>query len=406
MKQGSFIQSILLLLGLSLPQAANAYSDHRGKDLDSLEMTIAHWTAETLSKADADQRKAYCNTCRELAWGYLEVDSPRSVYYARRAIETGRMNGDDSAVYDASILIGQCFWAKEQYDSARVYYSLASEALAILEANWTDSNPHNLEAMQSRLWGTLGNFYAAQDSLEQFAYYYGRAAEIFEKWGWYEDCSTLYKNIGEFYTDNGDLRTARPAYDKALEYARLSGDSLMIAGALYGLGRWYNESGKTIKALEYLREADAYFLRHPDAAVAGHADTVSIMNSAHEQLYRNARTRAIGAAILLLLAIGIILILLRLKRTEKTLTETSTVLEEAIEEMRPEDGTRVQDIHLTRREKDVAKLLMEGKTTQEVAYTLGIGDETVLWYRKRLFAKLDVHSVAAFTSEMMKRKLL
>ena len=82
------------------------------------------------------------------------------------------------------------------------------------------------------------------------------------------------------------------------------------------------------------------------------------------------------------------------------------MLDETIEEMRPEEGARAPEtIHLTKREKDVAKLLMEGKTTQETAYYLGIGDETVLWYRKRLFAKLNVHSIAAFTSEMMKRGL-
>lgn len=412
MKRCSVIPSFLLILALLLSRTAFAYEDHRGRNLDSLELTISHWTAETLLKASSDQRKAYCNTCRELAWGYLVVDGPRSMYYARRAIETARMNSDDDAIFDASILMGQCFWAKEQYDSARVYYFQAADALSRIEENWTDPDPHNLEAGKARLWGTLGNFYAAQDSLEQFAHYYGKAAEIFEKWGWYEDCATLYKNIGEFYTDNGDLKTARPAYEKSLEFARQSGDSLMIAGALYGLGRWYNESGQTIRALEYLQEADAYFLSHPEEAPTGHADTVAIMNSAHEQLYnnarimaRNARIIAIGAVVLLVLAIGIIVALLRLKRTRKVLSETTTVLDETIEEMRPADGAPVSEIHLTKREKDVAALLIKGRTTQEIAFFLGIGDETVIWYRKRLFAKLDVHSVAAFTSEMMKRGL-
>ena len=398
MRRLSTLQHFLLLLSILLPLSASAYEDHRGRNLDSLEFTLSHWTAETLQKASSEERKAYSNTCRELAWGYLLVDGPRSVYYAKRAIETGRMNGDVDAIFDASILIGQCFWSKELYDSARVYYLQAAEALSRIEERWTDPDPHDLEAGQARLWGTLGNFYAAQDSLEQFAWYYGKAAEVFEKWGWYEDCATLYKNIGEFYMDNGDLKTARPAYDRSLAFARQSGDSLMIAGALYGLGRWYNESGKTIKALEYLKEADAYFLSHPEETVTGHADTVAIMNSAHEKLYRNARVMAIGAVILLLLAIGIIIVLLRLKRTRQELTETSAVLEEAIAELRPAETD--DPVALTDREKAIAKLLVEGKSTKEIAEEVHLGVNTVLWYRKRLYAKFNVHSAAAFVTAM------
>ena len=162
------MKKIALLL-LLLPMVCHAYRDHRGRDLDSLERTISHWTVETLAGAGEQDRTEYCKTCRQLAWGYLQVDSPRSVYYAKRAIEVGRISDDQRSIYDASILIGQTFWAKEQFDSARVYYNQASTALGKMEDSWSDPDPHDLEAMQSRLWGTLGNFYASQDSMEQFA---------------------------------------------------------------------------------------------------------------------------------------------------------------------------------------------------------------------------------------------
>ena len=55
---------------------------------------------------------------------------------------------------------------------------------------------------------------------------------------------------------------------------------------------------------------------------------------------------------------------------------------------------------------DIARLLMEGQPTKQIAANLGIGDETVLWYRKRLYAKLNVHSAAAFTSEMHRLHLV
>jgi len=382
---------------------SHAYRDHRGRDLDSLERTISHWTVGTLVQADENARKDYCNTCRQLAWGYLQVDGPRSVYYAKRAIEVGIISSDQRSIYDASILIGQCFWAREQYDSARVYYSQASQALSEIEDGWNAPDPHDLEAMQSRLWGTLGNFYASQDSLEQFAYYYDKAGNIFEKWGWWEDCSTLHLNIGEAYADNGELKRAKTEYDKALNFARQSGDSLMIAKALYGQGRWFHESGKTAKALEYLTKAEEYFGEHAREESFAHADTLAIMNAAHEQLYRNARRMAIVIALLLALAVAAFVIAYRLKKTKQELTETSAVLDETIEELRPEEGTAAPEtVHLAKREKQVAKLIMAGKTTKEIAYEMGVNEQTVFWYRKRLYAKLNVHSAVQFTSEMQR----
>lgn len=397
------MKKIALLL-LLLPMVCHAYRDHRGRDLDSLERTISHWTVETLAGAGEQDRTEYCKTCRQLAWGYLQVDSPRSVYYAKRAIEVGRISDDQRSIYDASILIGQTFWAKEQFDSARVYYNQASTALGKMEDSWSDPDPHDLEAMQSRLWGTLGNFYASQDSLEQFAYYYGKAGTIFEKWEWWEDCSTLHENIGDFYTDSGDLKKAKPEYDKGLQFAAQSGDSLIIAKAMYGLGRWYHESGKTTKALEYLTKAEEYFGEHAREESIAHSETLAIMNAAHEELYRNAKTRAIGAAILLLLTIGIILVLLWLRRTRKELSETSAVLDETIEELRP--VVEKTDLSLTKREKDVVRLLMQDKSTKMIADELGVGYQTIVWYRKRLLAKFDVHTSPALISEVMKRGLL
>ena len=398
------MKKILLLVAVLIPVAAFGYKDYRGHNLDSLEREAARFTPDRLANASDEDRKAYSIICRDLAWGYLQLDGVKTRYYAREAIKIARELGGRSTVFDMDILIGQCFWFEERYDSARVYYSDAGRVLQSLEENWTNPDPHDLEAMQSRLWGTLGNFYAAQDSLEQFAYYYGKAGEVFEKWEWWEDCSTLHRNIGEVYTDNGDLKRAKPEYDKGLQFARQSGDSLILAHALYGVGRWYQESGKTAKALEYLTRADEYFGDHAKEEAYSRANTLAVMKDAYNQLYRNAKIRAIGMAILLLLAIGIILVLLWLRRTKKELTETSAVLDETIEEIRPV-GTDGQ-VELTDQEKAIAKLLVEGKSTKEIAETVHLGVNTVFWYRKRLYAKLGVHSAAAFASEIIKRGLV
>ena len=394
-----------LLALLLIPVAAWGYRDHRGRDLDSLERSISHWTPVALAAAPREQQDAYCQTCYDIAYGYLQVDSPRTIYYAQRAIQTAEVSGDNKSIYRNSILIGQVYWAKEELDSARFYYTLASDALSALEANWDNPDPHDLEAMQSRLWGTLGNFYAVHDSLELFAHYYAKAGDVFEKWGWWEDCSTLHRNIGEVYADAGNLKRAKPEYELGLKYAKQSEDSLIIAHALYGLGRWYQESGKTAKALEYLTQANEYFGNHPREEAFSRANTLAVMNAAREDLYRNARMLAIGAFLVLLLSIGGTLLIRRLRLTKQELAETSAVLDETIEEMRPGPASAEGPVQLTDQEKAVARLLVEGKSTKEIADEVHLGVNTVLWYRKRLYAKFDVHSAAAFATKLSKMDL-
>ncbi|MBR0082737.1 MAG: helix-turn-helix transcriptional regulator, partial [Bacteroidales bacterium] len=60
------------------------------------------------------------------------------------------------------------------------------------------------------------------------------------------------------------------------------------------------------------------------------------------------------------------------------------------------------NIHLAKREKEVARLIMDGKTTKEIASEMGVNEQTVFWYRKRLYAKLNVHSAVQLVSEMQK----
>ena len=127
------------------------------------------------------------------------------------------------------------------------------------------------------------------------------------------------------------------------------------------------------------------------------------MTASYDALNRNIRSIAISLALLLAAAIMALLIAIRLKKTKKELTATAEVLDETIEELRPEEGAASShNIHLAKREKEVARLLMDGKTTKEIAYEMGINEQTVFWYRKRLYAKLNVHSAVQLVSEMQK----
>jgi len=390
----------LFFIILLIPTLSWGYMDYRGRNLDSLEQVAARFTPDRLAAAAPEEKDAYVRLCRDLAWALLNLDGAKTDYYARQAIQAARPDDFDT-VYDMSILIGQCFWSQERYDSARVHYMRAQDSMMAIEAR---GDTLDQASRKARLWGTLGNFYAMQDSLEQCMFYYGKAGEIFEQRGWLEDGSILYRNMGEIYLDGGEMRKSRQAYDKSLALAQRSGDSLMIAGTLSGLGRWFHENGQTRKALKCLTEADAYYSDHPREESVGRADTLAVMSDSYRLMSRHSRLLAIGLAAILLLGGGALVVYRRLRKARQVLTETSNVLDETIEELRP--AARRDGLELTQREKDIVRLLMGGKSTKQIADELCLGYETVLWYRKRLHAKLDVHSAAELVAEVVKRNLL
>jgi DNA-binding NarL/FixJ family response regulator len=62
--------------------------------------------------------------------------------------------------------------------------------------------------------------------------------------------------------------------------------------------------------------------------------------------------------------------------------------------------------HLTRREREVLKLIGEGATTKEVARRLGISAKTAQVHRDNLKQKLDLRSTAAIVRYAIKHKLI
>jgi DNA-binding NarL/FixJ family response regulator len=52
---------------------------------------------------------------------------------------------------------------------------------------------------------------------------------------------------------------------------------------------------------------------------------------------------------------------------------------------------------LGRRERETLQLLAEGKTTKQIALTMGVSVKTVETHRQQIMTKLDVHSVAELT---------
>ena len=392
----------LVLLALTvLP--ANAYIDHRGHNLDSLERVVAPWTPDAIDTASPDELAALNRAYRDLMLGYEPINGEKSVFYARKAIAISRKRGWTNATGDAARHIGQHFYAQELYDSALVYFRESLDCVEKMAAGAI--SPESSEAYselavddnRSSLYGAIGNLYNVMGDIPTAMDYYRKAGAIFDKYGWNESNSVLYYNIGETWLEEKDFKLALPAYEKALDYARTAGDSLLVANALKGMGGLYLERGKTWKALRCLEEADRYYSLHDDQEFRFRMENLDFMSQVLQ-----AQKRAMTWWIVVLAALVVLLILLffiwwRLRRIRKEQAEAAEVMDETLEELRavPTD----QAVELKERERQVLTLLAGGKTNPQIAETLFLSPETIKWYRKKLLVKFDAPTSAALVSK-------
>jgi len=376
-----------------------AYNDHRGHNLDSLERAVAPWTPDAIDKASEEELLDLNRAYRDLMLGYNVMNGEKSVFYARRALAISSPRGWEEANYDALRYIGQYFYGGEQYDSAIFYYSQALAAIDKMEAGATSpTNPEgydekSIDDARSVLYGTLGNLYNMLDSIPKAMELYAQAGEIFDKYGWNESNSYLYYNIGETWVDQGEHKKAAEAYEKALQYALASGDSLVIVDVYKGLGRLYMESGRSWKALPYLRAAEDYYSQHPEES-GFRTENLEFMEEVLSRQKRQLSWLIAGGALLILLLAAGWLLIRRLHSSRKEQAETAELMDETLDELRP----HAPGIELTKREREVLDLLSKGYTAPQIAEAINLSNETIRWYRKKLIAKFDVSNTPELIS--------
>ena len=375
--------------------SANAYTDHRGHNLDSLERVVARWTPDAVDAASPDELAALNRAYRDLMLGYEPINGEKSVFYARKAIAISRKQGWTNATGDAARHIGQHFYAQEKYDSALVYFRESLDCVEKMAAGAV--SPESSEAYsektvddnRSALYGAIGNLYNVMGDR--------KAGAIFDKYGWNESNSVLYYNIGETWLEEKDHKLALSAYEKSLGYARTAGDSLLVANALKGLGGLYLETGKTWKALRCLEEADRYYSLHEDEEFRFRMENLDFMSQVLQAQKRAMAWWIVVLSALVVLLIALFFILWRLRRMRREKVEAAEVMDETLEELRsvPSD----QAVELKERERQVLSLLAKGKTNPQIAETLFLSPETIKWYRKKLLVKFDAPTSAALVSK-------
>lgn len=374
------------------------YSDHRGHNLDSLERVVAKWTIDKEDAASDEEVASLAACYDELMNGYKQINGIRSIYYAQKDLRIGNARGWDNNIWSASKVMGEHMWAQEKYDSAAFWYKNGLAAIQRMEAGSTSFlNPNGYSQLvidngYSAVYGSLGNLYCIQDSIPQALYYYGKAGEIFEKYGWTQSLAILNYNMGQLYLWQEDYKQSKAYYLKAKELGIEANDSLWIATPLKGLGDMYLQQGKTLKAMECLIEADKYFSQHEDQEFMNRIEILEMLNQVYDAQKKHMTGLAVAfviAFLILLLFAASAFVIIRMRKEKQ---ETAQVFEETIEEL--PKARKDEDIKLTDRELQILKLIEAGKTNPQIAEAIFLSPETIKWYRRKLLAKFDaVNSV-------------
>ena len=62
--------------------------------------------------------------------------------------------------------------------------------------------------------------------------------------------------------------------------------------------------------------------------------------------------------------------------------------------------------HVAKRELEVLQLLSRGYNTPRIAAEMNVRPETIVWYRKQLHLKFDVHSTAELRVKAIEQKMI
>ncbi len=411
MRNQLFTIAVFMSLALfSLSARAGSYVDHRGHNVDSLEIAIADWSADKIAKASDEELLNLVQDWHDLMLGYLNINRERSLYYGKKVLNASVRKGWKMRTCASAKTIGQHFWAREQYDSAAFYYNIALQTIRSTKVGEVDlEHPDGLTQYDiddglSSMYGTIGNLYSIQDSIGLAMEYYAKAGEIFERRGWNNSLSALHYNMAETWLEEGETQKAEEDYHTGLEYAIKADDSLWVAGNKAGLGRVEMQLGHLRKAIRLLDEAGRYYSAHDDQEWQSLLDNLDYTNQVLRLQKRQARSGLIISIVAFLLLIACALIFGYMRKLRQQKTQTDEVLNETIQEIAP--ATETAGIKLNDRELQILELVAEGLSVKEIANRICLSPETVKWYRKKLLAKFDVGSFIVLVNKAKEMGLL
>ena len=398
---------LIFLCSICLATSAQAYTDHRGHNVDSLERVVAGWTPEREALCSEQQASDLIRAYYELMLGYRNINGERSSHFARKCYNLARRWNWLSKMSDGLRGIALIHYGNARYDSALVYFFKAKDVIDRMASGETPSTSDQaydetiVDDSYSTLFGSLGNCYNMMDSLPKAMEYYKKAGEIFDKHGWNESNAVLWYNMGETWFEERDLDKALECYETSLRYAKASGDSLQLASAFKGLGALWLAKGKTSRALDYIEKADSYFSLHEDQEFMARIETLGLTNkiiSQHKKLWRSL---AIAGALLIVLLLTLALVFKRIDRLQKEKEGADAAIEDALQE-----GEEDSENFLSEREEQILPLIAAGYTSPQIAEKVYLSLPTIKWYRKRLLEKFDAANTAELISKAKEKSLI
>jgi DNA-binding CsgD family transcriptional regulator len=297
---------------------------------------------------------------------------------------------------------------------------LADEACAIFEEHGDRS--HLATALLGR---GIGN--AIHRNNERAQADWQRALPLFQEFGRNAYVVRVLVNLAELLYLSGDLNRSRALAVEGLALGRAGGHWHVTALALGVLGPVEELSGNDAKAAAHYRERLGIYrdLGLPNL-IADTIEQLAGIAYGHGELERAARL--LGAAEVLRERFGSVMSLSHTTRATRSLSHTARTqeairlcqddqrdptlraawihgrtisLDEAIEYALEGDGSTTSEpaanaaAILTRRELDVVRLIVDGKSNQEIAEALVISPNTVATHVANIMNKLGVESRTA-----------
>lgn len=416
------MKRVLLLVCLFIvgAQVSRAYIDHRGHNVDSLERVVAGWTPEKVAIATEQESESLVRAYYELMLGYRNINLDRSRLFATKCYELARRWNWLQKMEDGLSGIALTYYGEEQLDSALVYYNRSLEVvdrMAAGETSLTSDQPYDeasVDDSYSMIYGAIGNTYSMMGSISTAMEYYRKAGEIFEKHGWLESCAILWGNMGETWREEGNLKEAKQCYDKCLDYAMASGDSLQISFAMLSLAAYYHQLGRNNRALRYYEKAYSYYSQHEDLEFKASLESlggISGILAGHKRLWRGL---AMASLLLVVVLLAMIFVLRKMERLRREKEGADDVIDEALQEDArsgpgmtvARSGIKDTAPELTDREEQVLRLMAEGLTSPQIADKICLSLPTIKWYRKKLMIKLDAANTAELISKAKEKGLV
>ena len=149
----------------------------------------------------------------------------------------------------ANILIGNCYYYISNIKEAENQYKSALEISEQLE------NKEERFQVKSIALGNIGNIYSDKGDLEEALKYLNESLFIAREIEYSKVEANSLNSIGNIYSAQGNLGEALKYYEEALVIHREIGYRLGEAISLGNIGDLYSKKGELDKALKYLKES-------------------------------------------------------------------------------------------------------------------------------------------------------